>query len=386
MKTHDELIGRARELAPQVEKAAAETEKNGRMSSELLDQFCDAGFMEILVPKRFGGHEMNYSTFAGVIKEVAPYCTSTAWVLSFYIGHNYIHALFPEKSQEEVFADKPYALTPGTVAPSFTLTPHKDGFLASGKSSWNSGSAKSDWYIASGMIKREGQPPEFRVFLVPTKDAIYIENWDVAGMRGTSSSDMELRDVFVPEYHTALTGDIMDGRSPGSKVHANPMYSLPLNPFIMGEVLPVIVGAYRGAANTFKTLTEQRFSTYSAAKVAGKQSAQMRIGHGMAGAEVAEDLLSVYINAIDNADPDKMRAPEVRAAFKARVGMILEYCTNGINHLVHGAGAGAFRNDCALQRLFRDINMLRVHGLLDVETATETYGRILMGLPNEAPI
>lgn len=386
MNIHDELVGRARELAPLVAKAAPTTEINGRMSDELLDQFCDAGFIEILVPKYYGGKELGYKTFAGVISEIAPYCTSTAWVLSFYIGHAFIHALFPRESQDEVFVNKPYALTPGTIAPNFTLTPQGDGYIANGISPWNSGSNRSDYYLCCGLVKQEGQPPEARAFLVPTKDCKYIENWDVAGMRGTASSDMELKDVFVPKYHSVLVSELLEGNTPGGKFHANPKYSMPLFPFILGEVLPVMVGAYRGAANTYKSMIEDRFITFKAAKAASKQTAQMRVGHGMAGAEIAEDLLAAYITTLENASAEELRKIEVRAALKARAGMVLDYCTSGINHLMQGAGATAFRNDCPMQRFFRDINMLRVHGLLDSETAVETYGRVLLGLPSEVPM
>jgi len=386
MKSHNELVGRAREIAPLVEKFAYQTDANGKISDEVLDQFCNAELVQLLVPKIYGGHELGYKTLAGVIGEIAPYCTSTAWVLSFYIGHAYIHALFPKESQDEVFASKPYALTPGTIAPNFTLIPEGEGYIANGLSPYNSGSNRSDYYLCSGLVKREGQAPEARAFLVPSKDCKRIDNWNVAGMRGTSSNDMELKDVFVPNYHSVLVSDLLNGTAPGGKVHANPKYSMPLFPFILGEVVPVMVGAYRGAATTYKKMIEERFITFNAAKAASKQTAQIRVGHGMAGAQIAEDLLSIYANTLETTSPEMLRQPEVRAAMKARVGMILAYCTEGINELMKGGGAAAFRNDCAMQRFFRDINMLRVHGLLDSDTALETYGRVLLGLPSEVPM
>jgi len=88
------LISRAREIAPLVAAEAESTDRNGAISDKVIDAFCDAQLLEILVPKRFGGHELNYETMARVVYEIAPYCTSTAWVLSFYIGHNFIHSCF----------------------------------------------------------------------------------------------------------------------------------------------------------------------------------------------------------------------------------------------------------------------------------------------------
>ena len=380
------LISRAREIAPLVAAEAENTDRNGAISDKVIDAFCEAQLLEILVPKRFGGHELNYETMARVVYEIAPHCTSTAWVLSFYIGHNFIHSLFPEKSQEEVFANRPYALTPGTVAPNFSLTPVDGGYIANGRSSWNSGSSRCDWFLNNGLIKVEGQLPTMRCFFVRAKDANIIDNWNVAGMKGTSSGDIELKDVFVPEYHTTETLGLLGGTSPGSLIHKAPIYSMPLLPFVLGEVMPVVVGAYRGAANDFKKLTEERFTTFTSAKVLSKQTAQMRIGHGQTGAALAEAMLENYIAEIDRTDVDRFKPLEARAATKSKVSMVTDFCSSGINYLFKGAGAGAWRNESSLQRFFRDLNMLTVHGFLDLEVATETYGRILVGLPPESPL
>ena len=237
MTLKDELIGRAGELAPLVAAEAANTEKNGKVGMALMQQFCDAGFMQMMVPKRYGGHELDYATMARVIAKIAPSCTSTAWVTSFMIGHNYIHALFPEKFQEELFADRPWALTPGTIAPSFQMSPVDGGFTVTGRSAWNSGSDCAEWVLCSGIVVRPDAPvgpPELRVFLVPAGDATVVPNWDVAGMNGTASSDVALKDVFVPEYRTMATIDVIEGRSPGAQIHANPIYGLPILPFILG--------------------------------------------------------------------------------------------------------------------------------------------------------
>jgi len=260
------------------------------------------------------------------------------------------------------------------------------GYIANGRSSWNSGSSRCDWFLNNGLIKQEGQPPAMRCFFVRAADAKIINNWDVAGMKGTSSGDIELNEVFVPEYHTAETTDLLGGTSPGSLIHQSPIYSMPLLPFVLGEVMPVVVGAYRGAANDFQKLTEQRFTTFTSAKVLGKQTAQMRIGHGQTGAALAEDMLENYIAEIDRPDIGRFKSLEARAAAKRNVSLVTELSSSGINCLFKRAGAGAWRNDSSLQRFFRDLNMLTVHGFLDLEVATETYGRVLVGLPPESPL
>src|SRR3954468_1064536 len=111
MDIQTELVERAQALTKLVASRARETEQQGFVSPDIIQEFCDAGFFKILVPKKYGGYELGVDAMAKVVQTIAPSCTSTAWVLAFYIGHNFLHALFPEKSQEEVFGERSFALT-----------------------------------------------------------------------------------------------------------------------------------------------------------------------------------------------------------------------------------------------------------------------------------
>lgn len=386
MTLSETLIARARDIAPMVEKQAFDTDRNRFISDEIIDACADAQLFEILVPKVYGGHELDYTTMASVVFEFARHCTSTAWVISFYIGHNYLHSLWPKEFQDECFRDLPYAFTPGTVAPNFRLTPVDGGYIANGLSQWNSGSSRADWFLNSGLVMVDGQPQCARVFMAPASDVEAIDNWDMAGMRGTSSGDARLTDVFIPMHRTVDIADLLEGTTPGAKLHANRIYSLPVLPFVLGETMPVMTGAYRGAADAYQRLTEERYSTFTGAKIQDKQTAQIRVGKGLAGAAIGEVLLRDYMQMIDHADPADLRPIAKRAEIRARVGMVSDYVKTGIDELMLGAGGGAYRNTCPLQRFSRDMNVLRVHGFLDTETATENLGRVTLGLEPNCPL
>ncbi|NGO45658.1 acyl-CoA dehydrogenase family protein [Streptomyces ureilyticus] len=381
-----ELIQRAESLTELVASEAADTERCGFMSPSILEAFCEAGFMKILVPRRYGGYELDVDTMARVVRTIAASCTSTAWVLAFYIGHNWLHALFPERSQEEVFAERSYALTPGTFAPSFTLTPTRGGYLASGRSSWNSGSAGADWFMNGGLVQVDGEAPSLRFFLAPRAEVTLIENWEVAGLRGTSSNDVAMEDVFIPEHHTVEAVDVLNGTTPGAALHGNSLYALPVMPFIVGEILPVAVGTYQAAATEFKRVTKSRFLSDTGARADSKQSTRITLGKAEAGAALADSMLDSYLKALGGTEMEVLRDPATRGRLKAQGAMITDFCAAGINQLVAAAGANAYRNSSPLQRHFRDINMMRTHATLDVERASETYGEVLLGLPPQAPI
>lgn len=380
-----ELVARAQNLTDLVASQAADTEQRGSVSPAVIEAFCDAGFMKILVPKRYGGYELDVETMVRVVRTIAPSCSSTAWVLAFYIGHNWLHALFPERSQDEVFAERSFALSPGTFAPSFTLTPAPGGYVANGRSSWNSGAAGAEYFMSGGLVKEEGQQPTLKFFISPKADVTVIDNWDVAGLRGTSSHDVAIEGAFIPEYHTVDASDVMNGTTPGAALHANPLYSIPVMPFIVGEILPVAVGTYSAAADEFRRVTESRYLS-NGSRADSKQAARISIGKGDAGARLADTLLDSYIGVLDNTDLALLRDPATRSRLKAQGAMITDFCRNGINQLLGAAGANAFRNESPLQRYFRDINLMSVHATLDIDRAAETHGEVLLGLPPQAPI
>ena len=101
MDLSSELIGRAHELKPVFVERASAAESNRAPLDETIADLDDAGFLQILTPKHYGGHELNIDILVAVSRIIASACPSTGWVTAFYIGHNWFHSVFPKKSQDE---------------------------------------------------------------------------------------------------------------------------------------------------------------------------------------------------------------------------------------------------------------------------------------------
>ena len=61
-------------------------------------------------------------------------------------------------------------------------------------------------------------------------------------------------------------------------------------------------------------------------------------------------------------------------------------CSDAVNDIMQGAGGNSFRNTAALQRFFRDSNVLRTHAAMDFEASSEMYGRMMLGLDPGTPV
>ncbi len=375
-----ELIGRARELAPVFAARALQEEATRAPLDETVRDMIDSEILAVLTPRCYGGHELGVDVMAEITRIWSEACPSTGWVGAFYMGAAWRALMFSERAQQEIFADKPYILCAGQAAPLREVRRVSGGYLITGQTPWSSGSVHAEWITFVGVLIEEGAAPAPLLFLVPRAETELVDTWFVAGMRGTGSNDMRVEGVFVPEYRTASFALAMSGVTPGQALHASPMYCKPFLPFAMTEVVPVLVGAMRGAANAFLRRTQERQGTISGVKAAGKPAAQMRLARAIARADAAETLLESYLKLFmaDRADQTELLD---RSGMKLRAAFITDLCRDGINDIARGIGGDGFRETSPLQRYFRDINMLAVHAFLDIDTAAESYGRMALGLP-----
>src|SRR5204863_512899 len=81
------------------------------------------------------------------------------------------------------------------------------GYRFSGRGVYVSGCTHASWMLAAavlyedGAMKLEGGAPVIRAGVLPMNACMIRETWNVLGMRGTGSHDVEFQDVFVRDVH-----------------------------------------------------------------------------------------------------------------------------------------------------------------------------------------
>ena len=385
MKTMaDLLIERAHGLAAEVRGRAREIDGGSKLPDDIVRRFVDLELVSVLTPRRFRGAELGLVTATDIIRIVAAADQAAAWVLGFYIGHNWIHCQFPEEGQREIYADGPSPCSAGVLAPTLKVRPVDGGYRVSGRNGWNSGSPHAQWIMGSGFVEGDAARGPV-VVIVPAREVELIDTWDVQGMRATGSWDAVFDDVFVPEHRSVGGGELMGGAAPGAALHDNPFYRRPLVPITLSYCLAPFVGALRGAADEFVRSTRTRLTTADGRPVNAKPTAHMRAGRGQANARLAEIMLADLVRLAASPEGAIMDVPE-RLAFKARSAAMADFCKDAVNDLVLGSGANAFRSDSAMQAVFRNLNMISVHAFFDYDASMEGYGRVVLGLEPNTPV
>ena len=106
----DELVARARALAPKLRERAVQAERDRNIPSETVQDYIDAGLMRIIMPRRWGGYEHDHEVAFNIAIELGKStCGSSAWCLNYFSDHAGILAHFPDEAQHDVWDNDPDA-------------------------------------------------------------------------------------------------------------------------------------------------------------------------------------------------------------------------------------------------------------------------------------
>lgn len=380
--TPAELNRRIRDLKPLIAANAAEAERLRRPVDEVWQALRRSGFFYQFVPKRFGGMETDFDSFIDVGVAIAEADASTAWAATFCAEHNWILSYFPLETQQELWGGQfPYIVAPVVSAPPGTATPVDGGYVVSGHWKWGTGVMHADWVIVNALVANPGGPPSVMMALMPAAEAQVLDTWRVDGMAATGSNDIVVDKVFVPTRHTVLNL-ARGGRPPGERDHANPIYGVPLLPFLaMSASIPAL-GAARAMLASHRERLAGHVRMGSVTTQVEKPAAQIRLAKADLIVRNAELLIRdagrrlPEIAVLDEAD----QSP-ARMQVRAQIAYAVTLCRDAAMLLAEGAGSGVHLLDQPFQRNMRDIIVVSSHVAFDVDAAYELHGRGLVGLP-----
>ncbi|MCP5144900.1 MAG: hypothetical protein H6978_08765 [Gammaproteobacteria bacterium] len=382
MASQQELFERVESILPGIAQRRRYVSDHGVIHPDSLKECEEIEIMKTLIPKRYGGFELDLDTMAGIIRRLSANCMSTGWIMAFFVGHNWMITRFNEQTQNDVFDDNPAPKVPGQIRPTIAAKKVTGGYELTGKSHWNSGIVHGDWVLTGILIEGEGP----KLALVKAGDFQIDEVWDMAAMEGTGSHDMICDGTFVPEHRTTEIGPFVEGYPNGRGMYDNPLYAMPVLPFMYTEVAGVFAGGLTGATHHFVNMLSGGDPTYSPGKLAELPTVHLKIGEAAARANAANKLTDALVQEILGIRDSRGITFEDRLRLKVDMGYLVNHCRDSINSLIHDAGARSFENKSPIQAFFRDINTLSVHAFWDWSVCREQYGRGQVGLKPTHPL
>ncbi len=377
----EELVARARALAPKLRERAVRAERDRNIPQESVDEFIEAGLIHTLQPKRWGGYEHDHEVAFDIAVELGKStCGSSAWCLNYLADHACMLALFPEEAQHDVWSRNNAACIATSAAPTGKVAPAAGGYRLDGRWSWCSGLRHSQWIMIGGLVQRPGEDhPDMRLYLVPVSELKQDDTWYCAGLRASGSNTAVLDNVFVPEHRSVSFSVLREGRSPGSKVNANPMYRAPFIALHSYALLGPVLGVARGGYAEFVQWTRQRYLTYTQLAIAQHVPVQIRVAEIAAQIDAAE-LLARRAFAMARADYAGMPLA-TRTLLRRDFTYALRILREALDDLVKISGSSGLMDDNPVQRCWRDAHAISSHVVMNWDVPAENFGRTEFGLP-----
>ena len=388
--TRTELFARAEALVPVLAERAAKCEELRRVPDETLADFHSTGLFRMLQPRRFGGSELDYGDIVELGAVTARGCGSSGWVFGNLAVHHWMLAIWPAEAQHEVWDEDPDALIGSAFAfPCGRATKVDGGYRVRGRWPFSSGIDPSTWVMVGAMVDPpEGQTaPEARMFLVPMKDFKVIDNWFVAGLRGTGSKDVAIDDMFVPAHRTLAVNEAKGGPNPGTMLNPNPNFQLPLIATFAYTLTGVALGIAQGAINTFCEGTRQKVAKYNNLRVAELTTVQLRVAE--AAASVDAGMLLMLRNcaeALRTAAAGETPTLEQRTRYRRDGAFAGRLAAKAVDLIFECSGGAGLFDSHPIQRSFRDVHACTSHIALNFDVAGTTYGKVMLGLPCDNPL
>lgn len=383
--SREELLGRANDLAPKLRERAQQAEDIGRLPDETVRDFHDTGLFRAFQPAGVGGSELDLGDLVELGDIVGRACGSSAWNLTNLSSHHWMLGLFPGRVQDEIWNESLDTL----IATSFVFPAGKarrteGGFTISGHWPFCSGVDHCDWSMLGGMVlpEEEGGKPEMRVFLLHRSQYEIIDNWQVSGLSGTGSKDIDVPETFVPDYRTVSVEDLRTGDTPGAKINTGPLFRVPMFAVFPYVLSGTALGIAQGAWDDHVGALRKKVSSFTGAKVGDFQAVQIAVGEAAAEIDAARLIMRTHTaDAMEIARRGEQPDMERKVRYRRDGAWSVKLCVNAVDRINRLAGGGGLYLRNPIQRHFRDVHAVAAHISFNMDVAGTTFGRVALGLP-----
>ncbi len=390
--SREDVVARSEAMIPVLRKRAEAADQQRDLPPETIRDFLDAGFYRILQPRRFGGYEMGLRTFCDVMTNISRGCGSSGWVLCLTAAHTFHISAFPEAGQIEMYGEDGDFRAPLIFAPQGRAVPVDGGYRVTGKWNYNSGGEHANWLAVSAVVPEEdGSPKDLALVAIRRADYEIFDNWHVTGMRATGSKQAVVEDVFVPESRFLSQAAWFAGEAPGFGVLDNPFYRTPPMEVFAAEISSICVGLAESAIDAYRerAMTKTNpFFPFGALRE--ERSVQRRLGYARGKVDGAAAVLDAIIrrqNALAESGregPIEFSEEAQRRAFMA-VQQVGALCREAIDLLFEASGTSATQLGQPMERIARDMAMVRTHYMMNSDRTAENWGATALGLEAHSP-
>jgi indole-3-acetate monooxygenase len=275
-------VERVARIADVIGGAGERNEKLRRLAPDVVDALHEQRLFRLLLPRAFGGDEVDLVTWFNAMEALGKLDASTAWCVGQINGCAATASALDPAIARKIWGDQRGALSWGPPVKS-RAEEVEGGHRVSGEWTMSSGSRHASWIGLMALpVDARGAtlplPPgaTMRVFLVPASSVAFIENWNVIGLIATNSGGFTCENVLAPHGHSIHLP------YPRSLQPAGPLYKFPLNNLFGIGFAAVALGIARAMLDEVIALAREKKPWLARQPLRESQLAQFQIGEAEA--------------------------------------------------------------------------------------------------------
>jgi indole-3-acetate monooxygenase len=362
-----------RRIEPLVAEYRATFDRERQLHHQVVQALADNGLFRLWLPKSLGGPELSPLEFMRVVEAAAALDGAVGWVVGNGGGMSRAGGYLRTAVTRGWFADRRAFIVSATGAVG-VATRVDGGLRVSGRWPFGSGAPHATHFMGLATIGGNQAPNEPRICCYFERKQVTLhDTWHALGLRGTGSSDWEVREASVPDEWTHPF--INHTPTEPGLVYRMP----PLSTFAWTvAVVPLAIA--RGAIDSFAALASGKGRLGSVGLMRDREVVQAMVGrveaiHGAARAFLVETMTELMAAT----DVGGCHLDKARLRLRMAAAHAAETALRIVDMLTAEAGAAAIFESSKLERATRDVQAATKHIAMN-PTIYVTGGRVGLGL------
>jgi alkylation response protein AidB-like acyl-CoA dehydrogenase len=371
-------VERIARIAPVIEKSAAESEALGQLAPQVVDKLHEQRLFRMLLPRAYGGEEVDLGTWFRAMEALAKLDGSTAWCVGQMNGCAATASAVAPAVARKMWGEPRAALSWGP--PIKARADEVDGgHRLTGEWMMSSGSRHATWIgLHAPIFDKEGSPVTppggATVFFVPADSVQWVNNWDVIGLNATNSGGFRISEAFVPAGFSVNREHLAQVNIPG------PLYKFPLNSYFAIGFSAVTLGLARAMLDATVALATEKKPRMAKTSLLENHLIQFQIGEAEARLRSARGYVESTAERVyrDVAATGELTIPQ-RIDIRMAATFAIHEARAVADVAWDIAGASAIFSSSPFERRFRDIRTV-TQQLQGRKSHLQEVGAYLLGL------
>lgn len=183
---------------------APKAEKQGSLTTEMLDLIYREKWFKLFIPKELNGLELTLPEALRLEEKIAHLDASMGWTVTLCAGAGWFVGFLDEKLSKEIFADSKVCLA-GSGFVGGKANRVGESFVISGSWTYASGALHATHFTANCEILENGKPilndlgkPVVKAFILKKEEVEILDGWSYMGMIATGSHAFKTENLRVP--------------------------------------------------------------------------------------------------------------------------------------------------------------------------------------------